>query len=214
MPYFFKPGRYLLRKKIKEAEKYIHGVLLDIGSGGKDYRNLVTGYSEYKTLEHDNKFKPDIMASVYGIPIPDNSFDTIISTQVLEHLEFPEQAVKEIFRVLKRGGHCLISAPMLNELHEEPFDFFRYTSYGLEKLANRAGFEIVSINRVGGYHCSRAQLAIKYLWLRWQNNKYLLRPFILFSKIYGRIMIWLDEIDKSEANQKFAFIWFIVLKKP
>ena len=73
MPYFLKPGRHLLRIEIKRAEKYIQGKLLDIGSGGKDYRYLVSGYSEYITLENDKKFNPDILASVYKIPVEDNS---------------------------------------------------------------------------------------------------------------------------------------------
>jgi predicted SAM-dependent methyltransferase len=120
----YKPGRLLLNNKLKSLKGYASGKILDVCSGGKDYRWIFNVYEEYKTLEIDSKFKPDIIGSAYEIPLADNSLNTIICTQVLEHLERPSKALSEFYRVLKQDGIGIISVPFFNELHDEPYDFF------------------------------------------------------------------------------------------
>jgi SAM-dependent methyltransferase len=85
-----------------------------------------------------------------ALPFCDGCFDSALCTEVLEHVPSPERALRELRRVLKCGGQLLITAPMTWGLHYEPFDYFRYTRYGLEQLVIDAGFEVLAVERVGG----------------------------------------------------------------
>ena len=73
------------------------------------------------------------------LPFGDRSFETVFSSQVLEHVPEPWRMVEDMARVLKPGGHLILTAPHIWGLHEVPHDYFRFTSYGLQHLARRAG---------------------------------------------------------------------------
>lgn len=85
------------------------------------------------------------------IPMDDASVNVIICIQVLEHLSNPHQALREMARVLKPGGHVFITTPFSAHEHQIPYDFYRYTRYGLRYLAEQAGLEPVLIEPMGGY---------------------------------------------------------------
>lgn len=154
------PAYMVIRKggqKIREyAGRYLNGRLLDIGCGEKKKKFLLGDcVEEYVGLDHKdslhNLSTVDIIGTAYDMPVPDNSFDSILCTAVLEHLEQPLLALKESFRVLKPNGHALYTVPLFWHLHEEPRDFYRYTKYGLEHLFKEAGFEIVEIVPLSGF---------------------------------------------------------------
>jgi len=85
------------------------------------------------------------------IPMDDQSVDVIISIQVLEHLSEPQQALKEMYRVLKPGKSVFLTTPFAQEEHQTPYDFYRYTRYGLKYLGETAGFEVNYVKPMGGY---------------------------------------------------------------
>ncbi len=85
------------------------------------------------------------------IPMPDNSVDVVVSIQVLEHLSNPQQAVKEMTRVLKPGGHLFMTTPFCQHEHQQPYDFYRYTQFGLQHLCGQAGLNVNYIKPMGGY---------------------------------------------------------------
>lgn len=92
----------------------------------------------------------DIKSSVYEIPVKDKSFDFILCTQVLEHLEFPEKAFEEFSRILKEGGKLLLTVPLGSGEHQIPHDYFRFTRYALAGLGKRHRLELTSIEPHGG----------------------------------------------------------------
>lgn len=211
--FIFKPSRFLLNKRIAEAASYIRGKTLDVGAGNfnryGDSFPLATEYLRMDTHE------ADIIGSIYEIPFGENTFDSIVSTQVFEHLAHPYEAARELHRVLKPGGYGIISAPQWNELHEEPDDYFRYTKYGLESIFADASFTIVKTSQVGGYYSTLAQMRIRFLLDKYELYKRHVLGRIanaLFS-IYGRHMIAKDAKDRSAANRKHAIGWFMVIQK-
>ena len=132
---------------VRAAQGRLQGRLLDVGCGTKRKQLLVGDLvDEYVGLDHRDSLHDqssvDIFGTAYEIPEPDCSFDSILCTAVLEHLEEPELALREAFRVLKPGGHAIYTVPMFWHLHEEPRDFFRYTKYGIKHLMEKAGFEV------------------------------------------------------------------------
>lgn len=211
----FQPDRYLLKKQVKKYAHYISGIVLDAGSGdGERYKNFLK-FDKYIKLDINPNSGADIIGSVDSISIENDSVDSIISTQVLEHVKNPQKAVEEFYRVLKPGGYCLATIPQLNELHEEPHDYFRFTRYGLEEIFKKAGFKILLINRRGGFWSANAQMQIRYAIDLFRLNKIralrlIFWPFIWLS---GMLSVLFDSFDKSRASQKHAIGWLIIAQK-
>ena len=213
--YIFQPDRYLLKAQIKKYSHYISGRILDVGAGGYSRYQSFFKYDEYIKMDINKNDNIDVVGSADDIPLDDTSFDSVIATQVLEHLKDPQKAVLEINRILKTGGHCLITAPQWNELHEEPHDYFRYTGFGLEELFIKNGFTVVVKDQRGGFFTFIAQAKIRYLLDKWKLHQ---KPIVgrVMSKIfkfYSMVMIWRDKKDKSSANKKHAIGWLFIFKK-
>jgi SAM-dependent methyltransferase len=142
---------------------HVTGRLLDIGCGLKPYQPLLAPYvTEHVGVDHPDSphalTSVDVFATAYEIPLDDQSFDTILLSEVLEHLERPTDALTECHRLLRQGGRLVLSTPMLWTLHEEPRDFYRYTPYGLRYLLDTAGFDVVEMIALGGQWLSVAML--------------------------------------------------------
>jgi SAM-dependent methyltransferase len=140
----------------REAETRFGGRLLDIGCGSKWKQDLVGDLvDEYVGLDHEGSMHDqsvvDIFGTAYEIPQPDASFDCILCTSVLEHLEEPGAALRESARVLRPGGFALYTTPLFWHLHEQPRDFYRYTEYSLRYLFESAGYEVVTLEAMSGF---------------------------------------------------------------
>lgn len=213
--YIFQPDRFLLKKEIHDLAHYIKGRVLDVGAGEYDRYGKMFTAQEYVRMDVQEGFGVDVIGSAEEIPFPDESFDSIICTQVFEHLPHPMKAAREIHRALKKGGVVLITVPQVNELHEEPNDFFRYTCFGLESMFKEAGFEMVEKIQRGGFFTTMVQLKIRYLIDRFYLYR---RPILgrIVGKVFfcaGRGALWLDKVDSSQANKKHALGWCFVFKK-
>lgn len=142
--YFARKGLY---KHVSELIRNLNGKVLDIGCGQKPYRNLCS-CTEYIGLEIDtpqnrqNK-KADFFYNGVTMPFSDNYFDSIISNQVFEHVFNPNEFLRETNRVLKMDGVFLITVPFVWDEHEQPYDYARYSSFGLKHILNDNGFEII-----------------------------------------------------------------------
>lgn len=138
------------REIIDYAQKYISGKTLDLGAGSAKYREMIKPKtSEYIAFDMMPGKNIDVVGNVLDLPFPNDTFDTVISTQVLEHVEKPWVMVKEIYRVLKPGGVCILTAPFLTPYHPDPADFFRYTTQGVRSLFKNEGFEILECDYYG-----------------------------------------------------------------
>jgi SAM-dependent methyltransferase len=116
--------------------------ILDYGCGGSPYRSLFRN-SEYIRADFTPCQGLDfLLPSDSSIPVPDASFDMVLSTQVLEHVPEPAHYIAESFRVLKPGGFLLLTTHGLFQDHGCPYDFHRWTADGLRLLLERAGFQI------------------------------------------------------------------------
>ncbi|MDQ5893190.1 MAG: hypothetical protein QG640_201 [Patescibacteria group bacterium] len=92
---------------------------------------------DYKIMDKVPDYKPDIVGDIHKLPFADNSLEAILCIYVLEHVEEPHTAVKEMYRTLKPGGYCFIQVPFIFYYHPMPGyykDFYRFTRDGLEYL--------------------------------------------------------------------------------
>ena len=142
--------------------------VLDAGAGEAPYRELFSHCryvsSDWSQSPHEGAHRADVIASLEALPIADASFDAVINTQVLEHVVDPAKVASELFRVLAPGGRLFLSAPLIWPLHEEPFDFWRFTPYGLTRLLEAAGFDVERIEPRGGYFNTLAALLAGAPW--------------------------------------------------
>lgn len=205
---------HIFRTELKKtAKQYATGRLIDIGCGTKPYKKLFAQYvSEHIGMDHadcvHNKSDINIFGTAYSIPVEDGSFDTALSTSVLEHLEEPSEALKEANRVLKNGGVLICSAPLFWPLHEEPRDFFRYTKYGLKYLLEKNGFKVIELKELSGFWVTFGQQFVNYMW---RYNHSLLKLFIYpFGMLIQLICLLLNKIDKSK---QFTWMYLLVAKK-
>ena len=114
---------------------------------------------DYKVLDKVPDYHPDIVGDVQQLPMPDASVEAVICIAVLEHVEEPQKAVKEMYRVLKPGGFCFIYVPFLYYYHPMPGyydDFYRFTYDGVKYLAR--DFKQVEIQNVRGALSTTANL--------------------------------------------------------
>lgn len=124
-------------------------VVLDVGAGEAPYRELFD-HCEYLTSDweqsgHERAADSRIVTPADGLTLADASVDAVLMTQVLEHLPEPGAALQEAARVLRPGGGIFLTVPFVWELHELPFDFWRYTPSSLEHLLIAAGFGKIEI---------------------------------------------------------------------
>ena len=150
---FSLPG-FLLHERLGALiDGHAAGRALDVGSGLSPYkRRLLERCDSVVSVDvEDRSGQVDVIADVMSMPeIEDASFDTVLCTQVLEHVPRPPEAVAELARVLKPGGKLILSAPHLSALHEVPGDFYRYTRFGLESLLARSGLQVERVQEAGG----------------------------------------------------------------
>jgi len=154
--------------------KYAKGKLLDIGCGNKPYQKvidpLVDEYIGCDIVQSSDR-KVDVLCDATQIPFPDCYFDTVISTQTIEHVAEHQKVINEAFRVLKFEGHLIISGPMYWPIHGEPYDFFRFTNNGFRHILNTAGFNINEELANGGKWALCGQAFIHALYPEINKNQ-------------------------------------------
>ena len=151
---FFHPFFYI-RKEIfcfiQKNSIFLKGKILDFGSGSKPYQHLFKKFQYYFSIEvlsNKKNLKSDIYYNGNQLPFASNSFDSILCTEVLEHVENLDNVIKELYRVLKPGGRMIITTPFMCIEHEIPYDFRRFSYSGLLGLFKKKKFKILKSKKL------------------------------------------------------------------
>jgi SAM-dependent methyltransferase len=155
------------------AREYARGRLVDMGCGTKPWRARFAPYvSEHVGVDHADSLHglegADLVAGAYDVPLPDGWADTLLMTEVLEHLERPADALAEMRRLLSPGGALILTTPFTWPLHEEPRDFFRYSPHGVRHLLGEAGLDVLELHPLSGSWGTLALHASFLLDRRWR----------------------------------------------
>lgn len=131
------------------------GLVLDAGAGDGPYRHHFD-HAHYEAADFQKVPGKTYSGNHYicdlaEIPVADDCYDAVLFSQVLEHIAEPDAVLRELLRVLKPGGRIWASAPLFYEEHEQPYDFYRYTQFGLLRLFEEAGFSDPEIDWLEGY---------------------------------------------------------------
>jgi SAM-dependent methyltransferase len=184
-PFFI--ARLGLASAIKDMGKQITGKTLDIGCGTKPYIHFFN-HSEYVGLEYDTGIDQDKKTADYyysgeRFPFTENTFDSAVCNQVLEHIFNPEVFLSEVNRILKTGGKLLITVPFVWDEHEQPFDYARYSSFGLNHLLLKKGFKVLIQKKITDDFRVIIQLINGYLYKITRKIpllKQLIQLFVIF----------------------------------
>lgn len=169
--YGSKISEQILLDELTAAKGLLQGRLLDLGCGVMPYRSILSqGVTRWIGFDQkaasDGRVQVDVRGDVCSLPFEDGSFDSILCTEVLEHVLHPEALLREAWRVQRPGGILVLSTPQTHLLHDEPHDYFRFTVYALRGLAEEAGFEVVALKQMGGAVATVGQMIIWHLnWI-------------------------------------------------
>lgn len=176
------------------------GRVLDVGCGLQPYRPLLgNGVTEYVGLDREGELtNPTVVGSAESIPFEDESFDVVLSTQVLEHVPEPARAMTEAVRVLKRGGRLVLTVPGVWPTHEAPHDYWRFTRHGLEHLLATHGIDCPEPAALGRLWATLGQMAN----LELQQN-------LVFRELVPLVNAASSFLDRLGPRSDLVMNWFV-----
>lgn len=180
--------RFLIKRSqrqfIRDAVRGKHFVtVIDVGAGRAPYKNLID-CDEYIGVDVEDRggVHEVIIADLnHSLPIADAKADLVLCTEVLEHVKNPDTAVRELYRIIKKGGMLVFTTPLVWPIHEAPHDYYRYTNFGLGHLFNNAGFSNIVIKSGNSYFFTLCQLFNAPL------RKRAFIPLVIFVNILGLV---------------------------
>lgn len=229
------PETFAIKKFVEAASRQVKpsDVILDAGSGKQQYRECFS-HTRYEStdIEQLSNYEHNFICSLDNIPKPDNTYDAILCTQVLEHVEFPQKVIDEFYRILKPEGMLFLSAPQGARVHGEPYHFFNFTKYGLASLFKQSGFDIIFIRPNGGvfgYFGKIARTLPRYIskqykdpgvadkisiynrvcWMMMVPLFFFLKP--LYKHVLPFLCFYLDSLDKKKH---FTLVYTCYCTKP
>jgi SAM-dependent methyltransferase len=141
-----------------------------------------------------------------GIPFEDDSFDSVLITDVIAHIFKPENLVNDISRVLKPGGHLVLTSPFFYWISEPPYEFYRYTEFALRRFCEEANLEVIHLEAYGG----RADIFLDLLNKK-MTGKISNRIFSLLSRMMGTGSG--QERRMAKTKNKFPLGYTLVARK-
>ncbi len=206
---------YIIYHYLSRFSDRLRGHLYDLGCGEKPYKEWLLNFvDKYIGVDWSNslhEIEADILADLnQPLPIEDEVADTILSISVMEHLREPQVFLNEAYRILKKGGSIILQVPFMWWVHEAPYDFYRYTRYGLQYMFEKAGFADICIYPMTGFWVMWT-LKLNYQTLRLIRGPWPLRKTmtLLMWGIWAidqHIAQWLDRYWKCEAETAGYFV--------
>lgn len=227
--YYLKNFEY---QAIIELKKKAKGTLVDIGCGRQAYKKYLLGsVDQYIGVDHPETAKmyqdgekPDFFADAQDLPFKNNFCETASMISVLEHIPNPGKAISEAYRILKPGGYFVLITVQSYPLHDAPYDYYRYTQYGLKTLFKESGFTKVTTKPLGSYPIFAGQMLNVYLLnklkkgLNGSNFSKLLSilftvPVFLISIVINLKVYVISRLVSDYQDGSFALYNLVVAKK-
>lgn len=137
-------------------KEHARGKLLDLGCGKvplyATYKERVNENVcvDWSNTAHKNEYLDHELDLTQALPFNDEEFDTIVLSDVLEHIPAPEALWREMHRVLAKHGKLIMNVPFYYWLHEQPHDYYRYTEFALRRFTENSGMRLIQLTPMGG----------------------------------------------------------------
>lgn len=194
----------MIEASLMHCREFARGKLLDVGCGMRPYeKTWFAGAESYLGLDYlSERSKPDIVGSAEELPFPDEIYDTVVCTEVLEHVADPLRALKEMRRVLKPEGTLILTTPMYWPRHEVPYDFFRYPYDGLLALVKESDLKLIRMFNRGNAYAFLGQVLQHTI-------PHFIRPWPLIW-LCNTFLLWCDRHHRYDA---VTLGWTIVAQR-
>jgi SAM-dependent methyltransferase len=215
---------YIIRRalfmSIKNAAKRIDGVILDLGCGSKPYENLFVGARKYIGCDvlvsgHDHSTSAvDVFYDGNTLPFSDEAFDAVVSFETFEHVFNIQTVLVEINRVLKSDGTLFVTVPFGWGEHEAPYDFARYTSFGIVDLLEKHGFEVLSLEKTNTTILATWQIIVSYLYEKvFPRNRFLRRGLLVLLIAPLTSLVFLLNFVLPKSQEFFSNLVVLARKR-
>jgi SAM-dependent methyltransferase len=200
--YFIRRG---LKNSIELFSPYLTGRLMDFGCGSKPYKSMFQ-VEEYIGVDFHNEGHPhdneqiDVFYDGEKLPFENSYFDSVLCSEVFEHVFNLDEVLTEINRVMKPGGMILITCPFSWNEHEVPHDYARYTFYALKHILGKNGFEVVQFRKAGNFMTTISQLFVLYFHTVFYKKT---KSFFLLRWIYKLFLVFIPNCVGIVLNKIF-----------
>jgi SAM-dependent methyltransferase len=183
--------------------------VLDYGCADVPYRRFFGADTDYVAADLPGNPQASVeIASDGTVPCDAESFDAVLSTQVLEHVRDPGLYLSECHRVLRPGGRLLLSTHGMMLYHPDPVDYWRWTCAGLRRIVEDAGFEIVRFEGIMGLTATGLQFTQDGLLARLPK---VLRPALCL--VMQALVALADRFERPESRELNALVFALVAIK-
>lgn len=196
-----------IREQVKQYASSLRGNCLDVGCRTKPYAEEIRPFVsrhfgiDIARLNKPSPLGPDVIGSALLLPFRNESFDSVLCTQVLDDTPDPLLALKEIARVLRSDGIVMLTVPQSWGEHDLPHDYWRFTEPGLRYLMKQAGFVVEVIERRGGVGAVISQRLSAFLYYTWGRRLLPLRVLVVAAcaviQLMGQVV---DLLDRQRAD--------------
>lgn len=210
----------LVNDKVKEHLPTLNGTVVDLGCGTRPYEAEIleravryVGVDWGKTL---HGLRADVVADLSRpLPFADASVECVVSFEVLEHVSEPALLLREAHRIMKPGGTLLLSVPFQWWVHEEPWDFYRYTRHGLAYLLGKAGYTDIQVMPTSGFW-SMWTLKLNYQTARLVKASGAARGLVraAFIPCWWLGQTLAQALDRVWREERETAGYFVVARKP
>lgn len=214
----------IIRKYLEKITAEVTGDVLDVGCGDKPYKSVFINAKSYVGIDWcsdidakrsnivERKKLLDVAGSAEALPFYNGSFDAVVATQLIEHIAHPNLFFAEVSRVLRSGSYLILTFPLINPLHEEPHDYFRFTEHGVRILCKDHGLNVEKIEKMGGGWLTVGYLVRNFLYTSASVSKswFGIRIFRFMGSV---LYEFLSFLDKRNLHPECPLNYLIVARK-
>jgi SAM-dependent methyltransferase len=221
------PSRDAIRDLLEEVARGLEpkARVLDAGAGECRYASIFSN-QEYVACDFAkgeaawDYSKLAVVCDLRFLACKDNVFDLAICIETLEHVSEPFDTILELARTLAPGGSLVVAVPFQGyREHQAPYDYYRYTQYGLQHLAEKAGLVVDEIRPVGGVFFLMAKM-LHYLTGYWflqpepAWKKIAKKPLRFGYSLFKRAaFLLLCFLDKRDSRRDYPLQYLLICSK-
>jgi SAM-dependent methyltransferase len=212
-------------RTLRALAPLVRGRVVDVGAGRSPYYDLfAAGARPYVAVDwpaslpaREDRPIARVGGVIEALPLRDGSADALVSTQVLYQTVDPRLGLREVARVLRPGGHAILSAPHSSPLHSEPYDLYRFTPEGLRRLGEEAGFEVLRLEAQGqlfsGFALALAMNLVLTPVAAGRPMEVRPRRQLLFAPLIGAVNLLAYLLDRALPFNRSPVNLIVLLRK-